>query len=100
MKNHMIWTYISTEIKEQNEERKLIVKREKLVKFHKIDLIYKLKLKYRDIRQKIRWKTCNITCNDTKNDPINFMIKAFDFSFQKTKVEFKRQILPSPSTKY
>ena len=41
--------------------KKLIMKREIIVKFHKIRLLYYSKLKYNIIRRKIREKTHNLT---------------------------------------
>ena len=64
---------------------KLIASREKLIKFHKIHLIYELKVKSNDIGQRIGRKTCNLTRNHTQKDQINCQIKPFPSAFQKNK---------------
>ena len=63
------------------------MKREKLIKLLKINLIYDLKLKFNDIRRTIRRKASNLTQNFEQNDPINDQIKAFNFAFGKTKIQ-------------
>ena len=53
------------------KKEKLIAKREKIGKFHKIKLIYLSKLKSNVIRQDIRRKKYNLTQNHARNDPID-----------------------------
>ena len=64
----------------------LLAKREKIVKFHKIRLIYYSKFKYNVIERKIREKTYNLTQNCDQDDPIHLLIKAFHSTFQKMKI--------------
>ena len=61
--------------------KKMIVKREKIVKVHKIQLIYYSKLKYNIIGRKISKKTRNLTQNRARNDPIHWRVKAFHSAF-------------------
>ena len=78
-KNHSIWIKIHVEIKEQKLGRNSIVRREKTEITSKINLIYDLKLKDNDTRQKIRMKTHNVTQSRAQIDPIDRQIKGFFF---------------------
>ena len=74
---------------------KSIAKREKMMEFHEIKLIYLSKFKSNGIGQNIRKKTRNLTQNHTQNGSIN-PDQSFSFPVSKNKNStFKRGILPN-----